>query len=225
MDRPMPYRGGVSTIFKRAESAAYFGREVGLQYVHAHIRYIEAMCRLGRADEAWTGLMAVCPIGLQEAVPNALPRQANAYFSSSDADFADREQASRRFDLLKLGRVGVKGGWRVYSSGPGIYLNQLISNVLGLRLAFDDAVFDPVLPGRADGLTFEFELLGRPARFVYRVSAAGAGGSPCAVRINGRLLPGERHEVNPYRPGGLLVARRDVLEVLDPEANLVEIII
>ena len=38
----MAYTGGTSRIFKRAESAANFGREVGLQYVHAHIRYIEA---------------------------------------------------------------------------------------------------------------------------------------------------------------------------------------
>src|SRR5690606_23817269 len=36
MDRPPTYRGGVETVFKRAESAAYFGREIGLQYVHAH---------------------------------------------------------------------------------------------------------------------------------------------------------------------------------------------
>ena len=226
MDRPMPYRGGVSTIFKRAESAAYFGREVGLQYVHAHIRYIEAMCRLGRAEEAWTGLMAVCPIGLQEAVPNALPRQSNAYFSSSDADFADREQANRQFGRLKRGQVGVKGGWRVYSSGPGIYLNQLISNVLGLRLAFDDVVFDPVLPERADGLTFDFELLGRPTRFVYSVSGAGfSPRSSIVVRINGRPLPLGRYEDNPYRAGGLLVSRRVVLKALDAEANLVEILI
>lgn len=223
MDRPMAYRGGVSTIFKRAESAAYFGREVGLQYVHAHIRYIEAMCQLGRVEEAWTGLMAVCPIGIADAVPNALPRQANAYFSSSDADFADRDEASRHFDRLKSGKVGVKGGWRVYSSGPGIYLNQLISNVLGLRLAFDDVVFDPVLPARADGLAFDFELLGRPARFVYRVS--GVGGSRRAVRINRHDLPDGRREANPYRPGGLLVSRRDVLKLLDPDANLVEVLI
>lgn len=38
MNRPAQYDGGVSTHFKRAEHAANFGREVGLQYVHAHIR-------------------------------------------------------------------------------------------------------------------------------------------------------------------------------------------
>jgi 1,2-beta-oligoglucan phosphorylase len=52
MDRPVRYHGGTETLFKRAESAANFGREIGLQYVHAHIRYVEAMTKLGRADEA-----------------------------------------------------------------------------------------------------------------------------------------------------------------------------
>ena len=76
MDRPMDYHGGTSRYFKRAESAASFGREVGLQYVHAHIRYIEAMARIGRPDEAFRGLLAVCPIRLDLDVPSALPARA-----------------------------------------------------------------------------------------------------------------------------------------------------
>ena len=51
----MAYHGGTSTLFRRAESAANFGREIGLQYVHAHIRYIEALARIGRPDEAFDG--------------------------------------------------------------------------------------------------------------------------------------------------------------------------
>ena len=223
MDRPMEYRGGTSRYFKRAESAANFGREVGLQYVHAHIRYIEAMARIGRPEEAFCGLMAVCPIRLELDVPPALPRQANAYFSSSDAAFMDREQASRQFGRLRTGRVGVKGGWRVYSSGPGIYLNQLISNVLGLRRCFDDVVIDPVLPRRADGLTFDVEDEGRPVRYRYHVS--GDGFSPREVAVNGRRLPADRHADNPYRPGGLLISRRAFGDALDREENLVEIFI
>jgi CRISPR-associated protein Csx3 len=223
MDRPMEYRGGTSRYFKRAESAANFGREVGLQYVHAHIRYIEAMARIGRPEEAFRGLMAVCPIRLELDVPSALPRQANAYFSSSDAAFMDREQASRQFGRLRTGRVGVKGGWRIYSSGPGIYLNQLISNVLGLRRCFDDVVIDPVLPRRADGLTFDVEDEGRPVRYRYHVS--GDGFSPREVAVNGRRLPADRHADNPYRPGGLLISRRAFGDALDREENLVEIFI
>ena len=222
MDRPTAYRGGVSTIFKRAESAAYFGREVGLQYVHAHIRYVEAMCKLGRGEDALRGLLQVCPIGLEDAVPNAVPRQANAYFSSSDAAFPDRESASRRFGKVKDGTIGVNGGWRVYSSGPGIFLNQLVSNVLGLRRYFDDMVFDPVLPRRADGLTFDMDEGGRRVRYRFQVTADGAGANE--VRVNGRRLSdGRRHE-NPYRVGGLAIARSAWTAALDRDENLVEIV-
>ena len=221
MNRPMDYHGGTSRYFKRAESAASFGREIGLQYVHAHIRYIEAMARIGRPDEAFRGLLAVCPIGLERDVPSALPRQANAYFSSSDAAFMDRRQASRQFGRTRTGRVGVRGGWRVYSSGPGIWINQLISNVLGLRTYFDDVVLDPVLPRCADGLTFDFEYRGSPVRYLYHV--AGDGFSPREVRINGRRLPGGRHADNPYRPGGMLVSKRAFGMALDRDENLVEI--
>ncbi len=223
MNRPMEYRGGPSRYFKRAESAASFGREVGLQYVHAHIRYIEAMARIGRPDEAFRGLLAACPIRLDLDVPSALPRQANAYFSSSDAAFMDRRQASRQFGRIRTGRVGVRGGWRVYSSGPGIYINQLVSNVLGLRASFDDVVLDPVLPKRADGLTFDVEHEGRSVRYLYHVT--GDGFSPREARVNGTQLPGDRCVDNPYRPGGLLVSKRAYGEALDRDRNLVEIFI
>ena len=223
MNRPMAYHGGTSRTFKRAETAASFGREVGLQYVHAHIRYVEAMARIGRPDEAFRGLLAVCPIRLDLDVPSALPRQANAYFSSSDAAFLDRRQASRQFGRLRTGRVGVRGGWRVYSSGPGIWINQVIANVLGLRTYFDDVVLDPVLPRRADGLTFDFEHEGRPVRYLYHV--AGDGFSPREVRVNGRQLPDVRHADNPYRPGGVLISKELFGDALDRDQNLVEIFI
>ncbi len=223
MDRPMDYRGGTSRYFKRAESAANFGREVGLQYVHAHIRYIEAMARIGRSEEAFRGLLAVCPIRLELDVPSALPRQSNAFFSSSDAAFMDRRQASRQFGRIKTGRVGVKGGWRIYSSGPGIYINQLISNVLGLRAYFDDVVLDPVLPRRVDGLTFDFPFQGSPVRYLYHVT--GDGFSPREVRVNGRPLTGGRYADNPYRAGGMLISKGAFANVLDQDENLVEIFI
>jgi len=221
MDRPMAYHGGPSRLFRRAESAANFGREVGLQYVHAHIRYVEAMARIGRPEEAFRGLMVVCPIGLDRDVPNALPRQANAYFSSSDAAVLNRYQASRDFGRLRTGRIGVKGGWRVYSSGPGIYLHQMISNVLGIRRFFDDVVLDPVLPSDADGLTFDFAYEGRRVRYRYWVSADGF--APSDIRVNGRPLPTGRRTDNPYRQGGVLVSAQGFGEALDADANVVDI--
>ena len=87
MDKPAHYKGGVSTHFKRAEQASNFGREIGLQYVHAHIRFVEAMAKLGKSDEVWSGLEKINPVMIQDKVPNAERRQSNAYFSSSDGDF------------------------------------------------------------------------------------------------------------------------------------------
>ncbi len=119
MSSPVAYRGGVETMFKRAESAANFGREIGLQYVHAHLRYAEAMAALGDAEALWRALQVVNPVALGALLPNAVPRQANAYFSSSDGDFADRYEAAAQFGRLREGTVAVKGGWRIYSSGRG----------------------------------------------------------------------------------------------------------
>jgi len=65
--------------------------------MHAHIRYVEAMAKLGRPDAAFDGLLRACPILIDQDVPAALPRQSNPYFSSSDAAFTDRWQARRRF--------------------------------------------------------------------------------------------------------------------------------
>ena len=149
MNRPAQYAGGVSTNFKRAEQAANFGREVGLQYVHAHIRYVEAMAKLGKTDEVWQGLLMINPVGLRDVVPNAELRQSNSYFSSSDGKFNNRYEAQERFGELRDGTVPVKGGWRIYSSGPGIYMNQLISNALGIRQSEGDLVIDPILPCQA----------------------------------------------------------------------------
>ena len=107
MNKPN-YRGGVSTNFKRAEQAANFGREIGLQYVHAHIRYTEAMAKIGQRDKTWQALMQINPVQLKEVVHNAELRQANAYFSSSDGDFKTRYESQENFGKLKDGSIGVK---------------------------------------------------------------------------------------------------------------------
>ena len=48
-DRPMPYHGGPQRMFQRAESATFFGREIGLMYMHAHLRYAQALAHVGRS--------------------------------------------------------------------------------------------------------------------------------------------------------------------------------
>ncbi len=68
-----------------------------MQYVHAHIRFTEAMAKLGREEETWQALGVINPIQIAQRVENAEIRQANAYFSSSDGDFKTRVEAQENF--------------------------------------------------------------------------------------------------------------------------------
>ena len=186
--------------------------------MHAHIRYVEAMAKLGCADDAWRGLEMINPVGIREVVPNAELRQSNAYFSSSDGKFNTRYEAQANMDALRSGAVQVKGGWRIYSSGPGIYMNQLIANVLGIRQAGGNLVIDPVLPNTMDGLHFDYHFAGRQVTFIYHI----AGGGVSRAAINGTQVNAERLN-NPYRQGGIQIASADMEREWRSGANRIEI--
>ena len=111
MDRPVAYHGGPEQVFRRAESSSFFGREIGLMYVHAHLRYGEAMAVLGEADALWEALRVANPITVTEHLANASPRQRNAYFSSSDAAFPDRYRASAEWPRVKA--ADDRSRWRL----------------------------------------------------------------------------------------------------------------
>ena len=136
MDKPIAYHGGPETFFQRAESAAFFGREIGLMYTHSHLRYGEAMSDIGEFAALWEALLIANPIAVTDELPHASLRQRNAYFSSSDAAFHDRYQASDEWARVKANSIAVDGGWRIYSSGPGLYANMLIRHAFGLRREF-----------------------------------------------------------------------------------------
>ena len=161
LNRPISYHGGLQTIFQRAESAAFFGREIGLMYTHAHLRYAQAMAVLGDAQALWDALLIVNPIAVTERVAHATLRQRNSYFSSSDAAFADRYQASAQWERVMAGTIGVDGGWRIYSSGPGLYTNVLVGYAFGVRRHFGTRVVTPCLPAALQGLRLEWS--DRPA--------------------------------------------------------------
>ncbi len=220
MSEPARYHGGIEKLFKRAETAANVGREIGLQYVHAHLRYAEALARLGRADELWEALQVVNPVGIERIVPHAAPRQSNVYFSSSDPDFADRREFTARWEELRAGRVAVRAGWRLYSSGPGLYLHKVRACLLGVRESFGTVIFDPVLPKSLDGLGAETRLCGRRVALSFSVRDRTSG--PRAVRVNGTAVDGTR-EANPYREGGWQVAADKLAAGLRNADNLIEI--
>jgi cellobiose phosphorylase len=165
MDQPVAYHGGLERVFRRAESAAFFGREIGLMYVHAHLRYGEAMAVLREADALWEALQIASPITVTERLPHASPRQRNAYFSSSDAAFPDRYRASAEWQRVRDGTVAVDGGWRIYSSGPGLYTHVLLAHALGIRRRFGERMVEPVLPRWLGRVTLEMVIDGRHERW------------------------------------------------------------
>jgi cellobiose phosphorylase len=165
MDKPVAYCGGLETVFRRAESAAFFGREIGLMYVHAHLRYAEAMAVLGEIDALWRALQVANPIAVTEHLAHASPRQRNAYFSSSDAAFPDRYRASAEWPRVRDGTVAVDGGWRIYSSGPGLYARVLLQHVFGIRRHFGARHAAPSLPRSLGPLALEMSVDGRRRRF------------------------------------------------------------
>jgi cellobiose phosphorylase len=215
-DRPFRYRGGIQRHFQRAETSSFFGREIGLMYTHAHLRYAEAMARLGDAEAFFLALRQANPVGLRDVVQRARPRQANCYHSSSDADFMDRSDALAHYDDVKTGAVAVEGGWRVYSSGAGIALRLVRECLLGLRLRRSALEIDPVLPRSLDGLRASLEVAGRALEVVYRVGPRGHG--PQTLRLDGTRLAFARAE-NPYREGGAVLAMAMLHEQLRDGPN------
>jgi cellobiose phosphorylase len=202
-DRPLAYHGGLQNYFQRAESASYFGREIGLMYTHAHLRYGEALARFGDTDGFFRVLCQLNPIAIRELVPSATRRQANCYYSSSDPVFADRYEAFNDYDKVKRGEVALEGGWRVYSSGAGIGVRLILQCFLGLRQATSALVIDPVIPPSLDGLQANLQLAGHPVEVVYRIKASGRG--PVSINLNGSALEFTR-ETNPYRPGAVRIS-------------------
>jgi cellobiose phosphorylase len=201
-DRPAQYHGGPMEVFQRAEASTFFGREIGIMYTHAHLRYAEALARHGDGEQLLKALSLANPIGMTERVPNAQPRQSTCYYSSSDARFADRYEAAAHYDEVMAGQVRLEGGWRVYSSGPGIFLRLVVECLLGVRHRGDLLEIDPVLAPALDGLQATVPLDGTSLDLTFRVGPGGVG--PVAVVLNGVTLA-MTALTNPYRPAGVAI--------------------
>ncbi len=204
-DAPLRYRGGPSTLFQRAETSSFFGREIGIMYMHAHLRYAQMLAHLGRAEAFLEALAQAHPVSLSQRVTNASPRQANCYYSSSDAAFADRYEAQSHYGRVLGGQVALDGGWRIYSSGPGIALGLVITSLLGLRLEHDALVIDPVMPPLLDGLNVRLTLGDLRFELSYRVGPRGHGVARVCDAV-GQELAGSRRP-HAYRLGALSLAR------------------
>lgn len=220
MDRPLKYRGGIQMLFQRAESSTFFGREIGLMYFHEHIRYAESLARTGRAEAFLKALHQVIPIHYRDIVPCGDIRQSNCYYSSSDTIFKNRYEADEHYNEVISGKKALKGGWRVYSSGPGIYINLIVTRLLGIRLEFGNIIIDPVMPYSLDGLSAFINLMGYQINFIYAVKENNF--SPNAIYINGKSVKFITENYK-YRKGGVVIPFDQFRSMLNQVYNIVEI--
>ncbi|MDX9848152.1 MAG: amylo-alpha-1,6-glucosidase [Tenuifilaceae bacterium] len=220
MDKPLKYQGGIQKIFQRAESSTFFGREIGLMYVHEHIRYAESLAIMGKAEAFIKALRQAIPIDYQNIVLCGDIRQSNCYYSSSDIIFKSRYDADLRYNEAKLGKLTVRGGWRVYSSGPGIYIGLVISRLLGLRIDYGNIIIDPVMPRSFNEFSAQLNFLGKSVEIIYKVKNRGY--SPNSIHVNGEPIHFTL-EQNPYREGGVQIPMPLLLRYLSKVKN--EIII
>ena len=129
-------------------------------YVHAHLRYGEAMAVLGEAEALWEALQAREPDRRHRAAQERLAPATQRLF----------QQQRRRLPrpLRRVGRVGpgakgtvdVEGGWRIYSSGPGLFVRLLLDIALGLRRQHGEPAARPALPARLGPVTLAMTLEG-----------------------------------------------------------------
>jgi len=215
-DHPLKYQGGIQRYFQRAESTSFFGRENGLMYTHAHLRYAEALAHYGDAEGFFQALCQANPIGMKMQVPPAAPRQANCYYSSSDASCADRYQAYAEYERVMKGKIKLEGGWRVYSSGAGIATGLILRCLFGLRQGKSALVIDPVIPPSLDTLRFRMNLMARSFEVTYHSGGEGCG--PSKVNLNGYDLPFIRED-NPYRTGAARIPTATLQERLTAGSN------
>lgn len=220
MDRPLKYRGGIQKIFQRAESSTFFGREIGIMYVHEHLRYAESQSIMGFADAFIKALRQANPVDYQKVVEMGDTRQSNCYYSSSDVAFKTRYEADEKYEDVINGLLTLRGGWRVYSSGPGIFITLVMQRLYGIRPVYDKLIIDPVMPKSMNMSKISCTIYGKPFTVNYIIMEGSY--EPKRLTLNGTELT-FTPEYNPYRKGGAVVDKNQLLSLLKADDNQLDV--
>ena len=195
------------SVFQRAEASTFFGREIGLMYMHAHLRYAEALARVGDGRGLLRALALAQPVGIDRPGPRPPGR------GSRPATTPPPTRRSPTATPPTSTTAGIADG-----SGPaGRRLAGVLLRARPVRPAAGAA------PARAAGArgsrsrstrcwtptwtawSCGFRCSGGAVRCGYTVGPPGTGS--VAVRAGSRAL---RHKplTNPYRDGGVSVRGR-----------------
>ena len=101
------------TVFQRAEASTFFGREIGIMYMHAHLRYAEALARVGDADGLLARARPGQPVGMTDRVPSGPPAPVDRLL------LVVRRAPSPTATTRAEGYAGVRGGRRCRSRAAG----------------------------------------------------------------------------------------------------------
>ena len=202
-DRPVGYVGGPMTVFQRAEASTFWGREIGLMYIHAHLRYAEALARVGDGDAPAHRAAKASPVGLDRWCrrPARVRRAATTRRPTAPSPIATTPRSGT--PALLAGDVPLEGGWRVYSSGSGARApprHRGAARLPHARRRRRDRPGAAARPAaRRDELTARLPLAGPPSRCA--TSSGPLGHGVRRVSVGGRELD-LRPLTNPYRRAG-----------------------
>lgn len=175
---------------------------------------------MGKADAFLKALHQAIPIACREIVPSGDFRQSNCYYSSSEVVFKNCYEVDEHYKDIIDGKIMLRRGWRVYSSGPGIYIAMIVSRLLGLRTEFGNTIIDPVVSEILDGLIATIEYLGYHLQLKYRIRVGNF--SPKSIVINNVSLDFKCEE-NLCRKGGAVMPLESFIKALNKKVNTVEI--
>ena len=166
MDRPVAYHGGPERVFRRAESAAFFGREIGLMYVHAHLRYGEAMAVLGEAEALWEALRVVNPVSGHGAGRECLAAAAQRLLQQQrrgvSATAIGRAPSGSGCGRARLPPTAAGGSIRAGRASTPTCCSAMPSGSAG---GSGERVVAPVLPRGLGRVTLERVIDGREERW------------------------------------------------------------
>ena len=129
----------------------------------------------------------------------------------------DRYDYQENFDKLKTGDIEVKGGWRIYSSGAGIFVRQLISHALGLSIENNCLIIDPVILKEWDGLKVRYDCFDKSVTFEYCIQDKGE--TIQSLWVNGVEVQGQSLH-NKYRQSGLSLNWNDLQDIIKDENTI-----